>query len=176
MPAVSRHIQIYTGNGKGKTTAAIGQVIRAAGHGLSSFWVTFMKDHLYGEFIALKKFGSLITIEQYGNDEFVFRKEPPGDDDLAAARLALNRGREAMLGGDYDIVVLDEICVCTYFDLLTADDVIPVLDEKPEAVELILTGRYCPESWLERADLVTEMKEIKHYYRNGILARDGFEN
>jgi cob(I)alamin adenosyltransferase len=81
-----------------------------------------------------------------------------------------------MLSGDYDIVILDEVCVCTYFGLLTPEDLLPLLDDKPDDIELILTGRYCPQEWLYRADLVTEMTEVKHYYRQGVLARKGFES
>ncbi|MFZ5979870.1 MAG: cob(I)yrinic acid a,c-diamide adenosyltransferase [Candidatus Zixiibacteriota bacterium] len=170
-----RYIQIYTGNGKGKTTAALGQAVRAAGHGLKTHMVMFMKDHPYGELPILAKLGEFITVERFGNDAFVFRKEPPSNDDLAAARAGLAHARKAMLSGKYDIVVLDEICVTTYFKLLTTEEVLPLLKEKPDGVELILTGRYCPESWLVLADLVTEMKEIKHYYQKGVIAREGFE-
>ncbi len=171
-----RYIQIYTGNGKGKTTAAIGQAIRAAGNGLKTLIVMFMKNYQYGEIRALKVFEEFITVEQYGDDAFVFRKEPPSEQDIATAHKALNRAREAMLSGEYDIVILDEVCVCTYFKLLTTEDVLPLLDEKPDDVELILTGRYCPDEWIERADLVTEMQEVKHYYQQGVLARKGFES
>ncbi len=171
---IRRYIQIYTGNGKGKTTAAIGQAIRAAGHGLRTFIVMFMKEHRYGELQSLQHLREWITVEQYGNDNFVFSKQSPGDQDRALARQALKRAREAMLSKQYDIVILDEVCVTTYFKLL--DDVLPLLDEKPDEVELILTGRYCPQEWIEKADLVTEMQEIKHYYQKGVQARKGFES
>jgi len=170
-----RFIQIYTGNGKGKTTAAIGQAVRAAGNGLRTLIVMFMKEHPYGEIQSLRHLSEWITIEHYGNDDFVFRKQPPSDKDRALARQALNRAREAMLSKQYDIVILDEVCVTTYFELLTTEDVLPLLDEKPDEVELILTGRYCPAEWIEKADLVTDMQEIKHYYQKGIVARRGFE-
>jgi len=173
---MKRYIQIYTGNGKGKTTAAVGQAIRAAGHGLKTFIVMFMKNHPYGEIKTLKNLSDWITVEQYGDDDFVFRKEPPSDEDKDTARKALSRAREAMLSGDYDIVILDEICVAVYFGLLGTDDVMPFLEEKPDNVELILTGRYCPDEWIDRVDLVTRMDEIKHYYQKGILAREGFES
>ncbi|MBD3257548.1 cob(I)yrinic acid a,c-diamide adenosyltransferase [candidate division GN15 bacterium] len=176
MTSTKRHIQIYTGNGKGKTTAAIGQAIRAAGSRLKTLIVMFMKDYPYGEVRALKNFSDYITIERYGNDKFVFEKKPPGDKDIATAHKALARAREAMLSGEYDMVILDEVCVCVYFKLLTADDVLPILDDKPDNVELVLTGRYCPKEWLDRADLVTEMTEVKHYYQQGVLSRKGFES
>jgi cob(I)alamin adenosyltransferase len=171
-----RYTQIYTGHGKGKTTAAIGQAVRAAGSRLKSLIIMFMKDFPYGEVRSLGNLGEWITVERYGNDAFVFRKEPPSEQDIATAHRALARAREAMLSGSFDIIILDEVCVCTYFQLLTADDVIRLLDEKPDRVELILTGRYCPPEWIERADLVTEMTEVKHYYRQGVLARKGFES
>ncbi|MBN1211550.1 MAG: cob(I)yrinic acid a,c-diamide adenosyltransferase [candidate division Zixibacteria bacterium] len=171
-----RYIQIYTGNGKGKTTAALGQALRAAGHGLKTFIIMFMKDHPYGELKALEILKDFITVERFGNDAFVFRKQPPDETDLAAARKGLERAKEVIFSGEYDIVILDEICVATYFKLVKPEDVLPLLKEKPDGVELILTGRYCPEEWLEPADLVTEMREIRHYYQKGIIAREGFES
>jgi len=171
-----RRIQIYTGNGKGKTTAAIGQAIRAAGSGLRTLIIMFMKDHPYGEIESLKYLEQWITVEQYGNDQFVFQKQPPSDQDRASARKALDRAHQAMLSKEYDIVIMDEVCVCVYFKLLVVNDLLPLLDEKPDEVELILTGRYCPPEWIDRADLVTEMQEVKHYYQQGVLARKGFES
>ena len=170
------YVQIYTGNGKGKTTAALGQALRAAGSGLKTFIVQFMKDLQYGEVKALQQLSDCITLERYGNDTFVFCKQPPDEKDIAAAKQALNRAREAMLSGKYDIVIVDEVCVAIYFTLLETKEVLMLLEERPEAVELILTGRYCPSELIERADLVTEMIEIKHYYRKGILARKGIES
>jgi cob(I)alamin adenosyltransferase len=173
---VRRFVQIYTGNGKGKTTAAIGQAVRAAGSGLRSFIIQFMKSYPYGEVESLKGLADWITIEQYGDDAFVMRKAPPSAEDLARAQKALARAREIMLRGSHDIVILDEVCVCVYFELLTVQDVMPFFNERPGHVELIMTGRYCPPEWIDRADLVTEMREIKHYYREGVLARKGFES
>jgi cob(I)alamin adenosyltransferase len=171
-----RYIQIYTGNGKGKTTAALGQCIRAVGSGLRSLIVMFMKDFPYGEVKVLKHLSRWITVEQYGNDRFVFEKRPPGPNDLACAKSALESVRQAMLSGRYDIVVLDEVCVCVYFGLIDVAEVIDLLDSKPDSVELILTGRYCPQEWLDRADLVSEMREVKHYFERGVIARKGFES
>ena len=173
---VRRYIQIYTGNGKGKTTAAVGQAVRAAGHGLRTFIIMFMKDYAYGEIACLKSLHEWITVEQYGNDSFVLQKQPPSEDDIKTARKALDRARQVILSRQYDIVILDEICVAEYFGLLKAGDLLPLLDEKPDEVELILTGRYCPEEWIGKADLVTEMKEVKHYYNENVLARRGFES
>ena len=176
MEKPKRYIQIYTGNGKGKTTAALGQAVRAAGHGLKTFIIMFMKDHPYGELKTLEKLKDFITVERFGNDAFVFRKQPPDENDLAAAKKGLERAKEMIFSGKYDIVILDEICVATYFKLIEPKEVVPLLKAKPDGVELILTGRYCPEEWLELADLVSEMREVKHYYQKGIIAREGFES
>jgi cob(I)alamin adenosyltransferase len=170
------YVQIYTGNGKGKTTAALGQALRAAGSGLTVFIVMFMKDFAYGEIQMLRHFSDWIRLEQCGNDAFVFRKQPPGSQDIEVARQAFKHAREAMLSGKYNMVILDEVCVAIYFGLLKMEDVLSLLDEKPEPLELILTGRYCPPQLIEKADLVTEMQEIKHYYQKGVAARKGIES
>ncbi|MGE5410796.1 MAG: cob(I)yrinic acid a,c-diamide adenosyltransferase [Clostridiales bacterium] len=169
-------VQIYTGNGKGKTTAALGQTLRAAGSGLKSLIIHFMKDYPYGEIEALKNLSNLITLEQYGNDNFVIKKHLPDEQDKHFALMALERAKKAMINKEFDIIVLDEICVTFYFQLLKVEDVLPLLEMKPDCVELILTGRYCPEELLERADLITEMKEVKHYYQKGITSRKGIES
>ena len=170
------YIQVYTGNGKGKTTAALGQALRAAGSGLKTFIVSFMKDFAYGELKSIKQLSQWIRLEQYGNDNFVFKKKPPTEIDLKAAQEGLQKAREAMLGGEYDIVIMDEVCVAVYFGLLETEAIVSVLKEKPPSVELILTGRYCPEELIEQADIATEMVEIKHYYQNGVPARRGIES
>jgi len=170
------YVHIYTGNGKGKTTAALGQALRAAGSGLKTFIVMFMKDFSYGEIRSIKHLDDWIRLEQYGNDAFVFRKQSPDNEDKKAAQLALKRAREAMLSTKYDIVILDEVCVAIHFGLLKSNELISLLTEKPGPLELILTGRYCPTELIEKADLVTEMREIKHYYQKGIAARKGIES
>lgn len=169
-------LQIYTGNGKGKTTAALGQAVRAAGFGLKTFILQFMKEFPYNELRALEKLKEWITIEQYGNDKFVYQKQLPSAGDIAAATQALERARQMMLSKEYDLVILDEVCVAIYFQLLTTEQLLKFVDEKPQDVELILTGRYCPQALIDRADLVTEMKEVKHYYQKGISARRGIES
>ena len=169
-------IQIYTGNGKGKTTAAIGQAIRAAGAGLKTIIIMIMKDYPYGEIKALERYSDFITVEQYGNDEFVLKKQIPSEAEKQVAQSAIKRAYEAMLNKEYDIIILDEVCVSVYFKLIDESDIMPLLDNKPPEVELILTGRYCPQSWIGKADLVTEMAEVKHYYQQGITARRGFES
>jgi cob(I)alamin adenosyltransferase len=116
-----------------------------------------------------------ITIEQYGNDRFVLEKKMPADNDIMLARKALQQARKALISGNYDIVILDEICVALYYNLLKLEEVLHFLSNIPGHIEIILTGRYCPKELLEKADLVTEMKEIKHYYQKGVSARKGIE-
>lgn len=170
------YIQIYTGKGKGKTTAALGQAVRSAGAGLRTFIVQLMKEYPYSELVGLEPLAGAITIEQYGGDTFVYKGEPPGEEEKAKAARALERAVEVMDSGEYDVVVLDEVCAAIYFELVTTADVLAVLDWKPDEVELVLTGRYCPEAIIDRADLVTEMKEVKHYWQEGVRARKGIES
>jgi len=169
-------VQIYTGNGKGKSTAAIGQAVRAAGFGLKTYIAQFMKEYPYNELISLKHLSEWITIEQFGGDEFVYKKEPPGKEELAKAKRGLESAREKMLSSDFDIIILDEAIVAIYFKLIRTEELIEFIKIKPVGVELILTGRYCPEELIELADLVTEMKEVKHYYQKGITSRRGIES
>jgi len=169
-------IQIYTGNGKGKTTAGIGQAVRAAGYGLKSYIAQFMKEFPYNELNSLKNLSKWIKVEQFGGDEFVYKKELPGNSEIEKAKRGLETATQNMLSGDYDILILDEVCVAIYFKLFTVRDVLTILRQKPKNVELILTGRYCPDELLGEADLVTEMNEIKHYYKNGITSRPGIES
>lgn len=170
-----RMIQVYTGNGKGKTTAAIGQVVRAAGSGLKTYFAMFMKDYVYGELNILSKLSDSIELNHFGNDEFVFRKELPSIELKDEVKKGIIECSNKMISGNYDIIVLDEVLVSIYFQLIDLKDLIEIIENKPADVELILTGRYCPQEILERADLVTEMKEIKHYYREGVLSRKGFD-
>jgi len=169
------YIQVYTGNGKGKTTAAIGQAVRAAGFGLKTYLFQLMKDFNYNELKSLNLLKDNITVEQFGNDSFVFAKEPPSNQMVAKVKAGLNSAKQKMLSGKFDLIILDEICVSIYFKLLTVSEVIDFLNMKPEKVEIILTGRYCPKKIIELADLVTEMKEVRHYYNRGVEARKGIE-
>jgi len=169
-------IQIYTGNGKGKSTAAIGQAVRAAGFGLKTYIAQFMKEYPYNELNSLKRLSEWILIEQFGGDDFVYKKELPGEEELAKAKKGLQTAREKMLGGEYDVIILDEAIVAIYFKLIETKELVEFIKIKPENVELILTGRYCPEELIELADLVTEMKEVKHYYQKGITSRRGIES
>lgn len=169
-------IQVYTGNGKGKTTAAIGQAVRAAGFGLRTYFVMFMKEFPYNEVKSLERLKDFITIVQVGNDDFVYKKVLPQKEEKLKIKNALDTAKRKMLGGEYELIVLDEIFVSIYFGLLTKEEVISFINEKPEQVELILTGRYCPQAIIDKADLVTEMKEVKHYYEKGVMARRGIES
>lgn len=167
--------QAFIANGimSHNTTAALGLALRAAGRGLRTYVGQFMKGQRYGELDALRDFPA-ITVEQYGDVRCIHREEVTSKH-AAQAREGLKRAREAMLSGDYDIVVLDEVNVSIWFGLLETEDVLTFLDQKPERVEIILTGRRAPQELIERADLVTEMQEVKHYYQQGVTARIGIE-
>ena len=168
-------VQVYTGNGKGKTTAALGLALRAAGRGMRTYVGQFMKGQPYGELEAPRLLGGLVTIEQFGRRGFVHAGKTPRPRDVALARRALAACRKAILSGDYDIVVLDEVNVAVAFSLVRERDVLRLIASRPPRVEIVLTGRYAPASFIEKADLVTEMSEVKHYYRAGVGARDGIE-
>jgi cob(I)alamin adenosyltransferase len=167
------YIQVYTGDGKGKTTAALGLALRAFGHGLRTYIGQFMKGQHYGELQALRDHAG-ITVEQYGDPRCVRRKEVTSAH-RAQAREGLDRALDAMLSGDYDLVVLDEVNVAIWFGVLTTEEVLDFLDRKPAHVEVVLTGRRAPQALIERADLVTEMVAVKHYYDDGVQARVGIE-
>ena len=166
-------VQVYTGDGKGKTTAALGLALRASGHGLRTYIGQFMKGQEYGERTALAGH-PYITLVQYGDPRFL-RREDVRPEHVAQAARGLEEARRAMRSGEYAIVVLDEANVAVWFGLLTEDQVHAFLDERPAAVEVILTGRRAPQSVIDRADLVTEMREVKHPYTQGIGAREGIE-
>jgi cob(I)alamin adenosyltransferase len=167
------YVHVYTGDGKGKTTAAIGLAVRAAGHDRCTYIGQFMKGQEYGELAALRHLQQ-ITVEQYG-DRGCIRKEEVTERHVAQAMAGLERARTAMLSGRYDVVVLDEVNVALWFGLLTVEAVMSLLDERPERVELVLTGRRAPQALLDRADLITEMREVRHYYSRGVTARKGIE-
>ena len=168
-------VQVYTGNGKGKTTAALGLALRAAGHGLRTHVIQFMKGEIYyGELGAAKILAPYLTITQMGRPDFVNRDNPePIDVRLAQDALAL--ARKVIADGEYDIVVLDEINVALDFGLIATKDVLELMDMKRPETELILTGRYAKKEVIDRADLVTEMVEVKHPYADGAKARLGIE-
>lgn len=167
------YVQVYTGNGKGKTTASLGLAIRAAGADLKVFIVQFMKMGDYSEIKALERFSDLITIEQYGIKGFV--KGKPEQKDIAASKKGLKRLRSVVSSGKYNVVIIEEANVAVKCGLFSVDELIEVIDSKPDHVELIITGRGADPKIIEKADLVTEMKEIKHYYQKGVKARVGIE-
>ncbi|MDH7485202.1 MAG: cob(I)yrinic acid a,c-diamide adenosyltransferase [Anaerolineae bacterium] len=167
-------IQVYTGDGKGKTTAALGLALRAAGHGLRVYIIQFMKGwpH-YGELTSLQHLPN-ITLRQFGRPEFVDR-DNPDPEDIRMAQEALEHARQIVASGDYDVVILDEVNVAVDYDLIRLDDVLALMEGKPEHVELVLTGRSAHTELFKRADLVTEMLAIKHPYNSGVMGRKGIE-
>ena len=169
------YIQVYTGNGKGKTTAAVGLALRAAGYKHKVYIGQFLKGQKYGELLSAKKLSPYITIEQFGRKGFIHVTKDPDEEDIKRAKRGLKKCLEAMLSRKYRIIILDEINVAVDLNLITEEKVHEFLDKRPEDVEIILTGRYAPPSFLKRADLVTEMKEKKHYYKKGVKAREGIE-
>ena len=169
------YVQVYTGNGKGKTTASLGLAVRAAGHGLKTVIVQFMKGWIdYGELAGVRMLAPHVDIFQAGRDTFVNRESPdPEDVRLALEGWELARG--IISGRKADIVILDEINCAMYFGLLPVGEVLEAIKGKPDGMELVLTGRDAPPEILAAADLVTEMREILHYYAKGVDARVGVE-
>ena len=167
------YVQVYTGDGKGKTTAAFGLALRAAGAGLKVYIAQFVKGMKYSELDAMEKLSDSITIKQYGRDCFIFRE--PEKEDIQAAREGLQEVKAIMCSGKYQMIILDEANIATYYNLFSVDDLLDFIKVKPEGVELVITGRKADPRIMERADLVTEMKEIKHYYQKGVEARSGIE-
>lgn len=169
------YVQVYTGNCKGKTTAALGLAFRAMGRGLKTYVGQFMKGQKYAELKSAEMCQPYITIEQYGKDTLIHVKNPPEPADVQMAQAGLAKGKKAMQSGEYDIVVFDEINTAHFFHLITTEEMLEVIKTKPDGVEVVFTGRYAPPEVIEAADLITEMTEIKHYYEQGVPARDGIE-
>ena len=190
------YVQVYTGNGKGKTTAAIGLAIRALGAGKRVLILQFMKTKTYSEHAVLSCISADLSLETMGKPFFVAKEGmmtaeelakwgedivvfPPGEpppEYLALMRNGVERAKLAVGSGEYDLVILDEINVALFFGLVTWEQVAAIIHSKQDSVELVLTGRGAPPELIARADLVTEMREIKHYYSKGIEARLGIEN
>jgi cob(I)alamin adenosyltransferase len=182
-------VHIYTGNGKGKTTAAIGLAIRAAGRGLNVYIMHFMKSKRYGESIILKDIKNIE--EKYLGKPYFISKDPsikdklkgvvvfepgnPPQDYVRLIKKGLDKIKGVIKSGKYDVVILDEIITAMHFDLVSIDEIKNILLERPENVEIILTGRYAPKELIDIADYVTEMMEIKHPYQRGIRARSGID-
>ena len=168
-------IQVYTGNGKGKTTAALGLALRALGHGMKVLIIQFMKGKTdYGEQEAAARYAPHLTIIRAGREAFV-SKAKPDPLDVKLAQEGFSIAKKAVQNKEHDIIILDEINLAIDYGLLPLSDLLNVIDSKPETVELILTGRNAHPKVLEKADLVTEMVERKHYYKRGMPARKGIE-
>ncbi|MDY6881699.1 MAG: cob(I)yrinic acid a,c-diamide adenosyltransferase [Desulfatiglans sp.] len=167
------YVQVYTGSGKGKTTAALGLALRAAGAGLRVYIAQFVKGMKYHELDSLKTLSDYITVKQYGRDCFI--SKDPDDEDIRCAQGGLKEVRQIMCSEDYDIIILDEANIATYYRLFSVEDLLDFIKAKPDSVELVITGRKADRLVLEAADLVTEMNEVKHYYQEGVEARDGIE-
>lgn len=165
---------VFTGSGKGKTTAAMGQVLRAVGHGFKVMIIQFMKGKKYGEVLAAERHLPEVTIIQSGLDSFVMRNNP-APVDIELARNGLNIAREALSSGEYQLVVLDEINVAMDFGLVSSQEVVEVIKSRKHDVDVILTGRYAPPDIIELADTVSDINEVKHHYSSGVKERQGIE-
>ncbi len=189
------YVQVYTGDGKGKTTAAIGLAMRALGAGKRVRLLQFMKSKAYSEHAILPQVSPNLTVETLGKPYFIAKEgtlseadkralgevvvfapgEPPAEY-VADCRAGVEKARQGLASGAYDVVILDEIIVALYFELITRADVESLMDARPETTELVLTGRRAPDWLIERADLVTEMVPVKHYFDRGVANRKGIED
>ena len=167
------YVQIYTGDGKGKTTAALGLAMRAIGAGIRVFIAQFAKGRGSSEQRAFSRLGEQVVFQQFGTSGLI--RGPARLKDRQLANAALHQTRVAMRNGDYGMVILDEANVAVMLGIVDLDDLLELINEKPNHVELVITGRAAHPRLIERADLVTEMREVKHYYRQGIAARVGIE-
>ncbi|OEG61986.1 MAG: cob(I)yrinic acid a,c-diamide adenosyltransferase [Halanaerobium sp. MDAL1] len=165
-------VHVYTGNGKGKTTAAFGLAVRAVGAEKNVYIAQFVKGMKYSELNSLAKIEK-IEIKQYGLNYFINGKAE--QEDIEAARKGLAEVAEILKSGEYELVILDEANIAVYYQLFSAAELIEVIEKRAPEVEVVITGRYAQDKIIEYADLVTEMKEIKHYYKKGIKARVGIE-
>jgi len=169
-------VLVYTGDGKGKTTAALGLALRQVGWGRRVLVIQFMKGegNVYGERMAAQKYLPLLEIEQHGRDGFVNLTNPAGiDRDLAGG--ALKRAEEAFLSGRYGMVILDEVNVAMACGLVEVSLLIGLLERRPPGLDVVLTGRYCPKEIMDVADTVSEVKELKHHFKKGVAAREAIE-
>jgi cob(I)alamin adenosyltransferase len=167
------YIHVYTGNGKGKTTAALGLAIRAAGAGLKVYMAQFVKHGEYSEIKGLKRLSDKITVEQFGSGRFI--KGRPSAEDVEIAGHGIEKVKSILADGEHQVVILDEATVAVSLDLFSEDVLLESIAAKPDEIEIIITGRGATTKMIESADLVTEMKEIKHYFKNGVQARIGIE-
>ena len=167
------YVHLYTGDGKGKTTAAFGLALRAAGAGFKVYIAQFAKGMKYSELEAFKRFEDIITLRRFGRDRFIINT--PTEEDLALGREGYEEVLQVVKSGDYKLVIMDEANIATYYNLFSVEELLALIEPKHEKTELVITGRKADPRIIERADLVTEMKEIKHYYTQGVPARKGIE-
>ena len=170
---MSGQVHVYTGDGKGKTTAALGLALRAVGAGWKVFFAQFAKGTHCSELTALERLADSITVRRYGREGFIIEK--PEQADVDAARQGLKECREALASGHFSLVILDEAAVAVKLGLFGVEELIALIDSRPPETELVITGRSADPRLIDRADLVTEMHETKHYYRQGVEARVGIE-
>jgi cob(I)alamin adenosyltransferase len=166
-------IHIYTGNGKGKTTAALGLSVRAAGAGKKIFFGQFVKGMAYSEVNLILEQIPQIEHQLFGRRCFI--KQQPEPEDFQAAQKGLQTVKELIISGKYDLIVLDELNIALHYQLIKLEDVLSLLNNLPNETELVITGRYAPPELMEKADLITEMKEVRHYYQKDVKARKGIE-
>ncbi len=166
------YVHVYTGNGKGKSTAAVGLAVRALCAGMSVYVGQFVKNMKYNE-TKIESLFPKLKVEQLGSGCFIFRE--PSQKDIDMAREGLDRCTEILASGQYDVVILDEINIALYFRLISVKDVVEAVRNRKPNVEVVLTGRYAPQEIIDMADLVTDMQEVKHYYQQGVLSRDGID-
>lgn len=165
-------VQVYTGAGKGKTTAALGAALRAIGAGYKVFLAQFVKGKIYHELSVISEIDNFDYV-QYGRGCFI--EAEPTAEDILAAQKGLQHVEELLIKGDYGLIILDEALIAVYFKLFSTKDLLQTIAKRARGVEVIITGRYAEEALMKEADLVTEMQEIKHYFQQGVAARKGFE-
>lgn len=167
------YVHVYTGNGKGKTTAAVGLIVRAAAAGKRVYMGQFMKDKESGEIAMLRERFPEVSVELYGGG--LILSGEPSEEDLKRAAEGMEKARKAVSAGEYDMVVLDEINVAVFLELVPLSDILALINEKPEGLELVLTGRYAHKDVISAAALVSEIAQVKHYFNDGVPARHGIE-
>ncbi len=168
------YIHVYTGDGKGKTTAAFGLTLRSVGAGFKVFIGQFIKGMEYSELNALELFSEQVTVKQYGRDCFIYKK--PEAEDVKVAKDGLREMKQVLSSGEYRLVIMDEANIATYYKLFSVTELLEAIDSRHPSVEVVITGRKADPRIIEKADLVTEMKEVKHYYQQGVEARKGIES
>ncbi len=167
------YVQVYTGDGKGKTTASLGLSLRAAGAGLRVYIAQFLKSGDYSEIKALQRFADLVTVEQFGLGRFV--KGQPAKEDIKAGAAGVARIKQVFLEGQHDMVIVEEGNTAAACGIFPVETLLELVEIRPDELELVITGRGADPRIIEQADLVTEMREIKHYYQKGVAARVGIE-